>query len=81
MTDEEVAANKDKRPLFQKGDRVEVTTDGQFKGWRGVVWDISAVQTAGGVVVSYLYRLDMENLAQHRWHEENLRLVTNTEES
>lgn len=74
MTSEEIAANRDKRPRFATGDRVQVESPtSAFHHWRGQVLSVDAVQTLAGFVITYMYKVEMANLARGLWIEENLR--------
>lgn len=75
LTDEQIRANRDRRPLYAIGERLRVTEVGRFQDWQGEVLRITPWQNSAGFIVTYMYRLRMENLAQQEWPEESLARV------
>lgn len=68
-----IQANRLKRPRYRAGDRIQIDAAGPFQGWRGTVRSVSAIQTLTGVVSTYMYKLQMENLSYQMWPEDSLR--------
>lgn len=76
-TDEEMRANRAKRPRYHTGQRVQIVyPDTTLDGWHGEVVSVDALQDMRGFVLTYVYRLRMDNLAMLSIQEEQLRLVS-----
>lgn len=75
--DAELIANRDKRPLYRDGQRVQINRPQTpaLNGWQGEILGVSAVQSADAFVVTYIYRLRMDNLASIDAFEEDLQLA------
>lgn len=69
MSQTEVDANRDRRPLYRPGQRVQVVNDSVFQGWQGEVRDVYGVQTVSGLITTYVYHVRMDNLAIQVWEE------------
>lgn len=75
-TVDEMLANRDKRPRYPKGARVQIVfPDTTLDGWVGEVVSLDALQNISGFVLTYVYRLRMDNLAMLSIQEESLRLA------
>ncbi|HKW21508.1 MAG TPA: hypothetical protein VJO13_09050 [Ktedonobacterales bacterium] len=70
--DDEYAANRDKRPLYEVGAQLKVTLAGAYEGQIGAVQRVRAWQSIAGIVKTYEYTLQFPNLAIIPFFEESL---------
>lgn len=63
---------RDRRPLYEAGMRVRITSQGKFHDWHGTILNVRAYQRINGDLVTYLYRIEMDNLVQLSVFEEEL---------
>lgn len=73
--DESMRLSQYKRPRYREGDRVQIDLPGPMNGWHVEVRSVSAIQTLGGRVVTYLYKIKADNHAYLALPEEQLRPI------
>lgn len=75
-------ANREKRPRYHVGERVQIVfPDTTLDGWCGEVRGVDALQDTRGFVLTYVYRLRMDNLAMLSMQEESLQAAPTQEET